>query len=60
MPNMLDIEDRSKLESAICGALKSAIVDHGDITLTNRSSAAKRVYGLLKGMAKEQKAHTNK
>ena len=53
--NNLDIEDRSKLERQIAGALKSAIAAHGPITLVNHSSATKRVYGLLKALAKEQR-----
>lgn len=51
----LEISDRSKLESAICGALAAAIHAHGPITMSNRASAAKRIYGLLKQQAKDQK-----
>lgn len=54
--NLLDIQDRSRLESAICGALKTAIIAHGPITEANASSAAKRVYGLLKQHVQQQRA----
>ena len=53
--NTLSIENRSLIEGAIAGALKSSINAHGPITLANRSSAAKRVYCLLKQLARQQR-----
>lgn len=50
---MLDLEDRSLIERLIAGALKCAIDSHGPITIENRASAAKRIYGMLKVLARE-------
>jgi len=49
------LDDRSKVEKAICGAIQSAIHSHGPITSTNKASAAKRVYGTLKQLRREKK-----
>lgn len=40
---------RSRVEKAISGALKSALDAHGPVTAENRTSAAKRIYGVLRG-----------
>jgi len=47
----LKLSDRSRVEREIAGALKNAINSHGAITLSNRCSAAKRVYYALKNLA---------
>jgi len=54
MKNVLDISDRSSVESRLAGALKNTIYAHGPITKDWVASAAKRMYGQLKGMAREQ------
>ena len=48
----LDFQNRSQIEKEIAGALKSAIGVYGPITLQTRTSAAKRIYLALKGLAK--------
>lgn len=54
----LEIQDRSAIEKAIVGALKSTIAAHGPITEYWTGSAAKRVYGLLKQRAREEHQET--
>ena len=49
---MLNLEDRSLVERTIASALKCTIDSHGPITAENRASAAKRVYGMLKCLAR--------
>lgn len=44
---------RARIEKAIVGALQSTIDAHGPITKENCSSAAKRIYGALKGERKQ-------
>jgi len=56
----LNIENRSKIEKMICGALQSAIDAHGPITKDNKNSAAKRILGQLRSEAKEQNATITK
>jgi len=56
--NYLRIDDRSQIESAINGALQDAINQHGDIDHQTRASAAKRVYGALKQLAKDAEGWT--
>lgn len=51
----LDLEDRAQMERTIAGALKSTIDAHGNITPALLGSAAKRVYGALKQIAKDKK-----
>lgn len=51
-PNILNLEDRSLVERAIASALKYAIDSHGPITTKNRTSAAKRIYSMLKCLTK--------
>ena len=58
--NALNLADRSHVEKAIAQALLSAIHAHGPIAAKNRSSAAKRVYGMLKVIASEQRKVENK
>lgn len=53
--NTIDIEDRSTLESRLAGALKNTIDAHGPITKDWVASAAKRMYGTLKALAREQR-----
>ncbi len=53
--NALYLSDRSRVEKAIAQALLDAIHAHGPITAKNRSSAAKRVYGMLKVVKNEQR-----
>lgn len=53
--NLVDIGNRSQIESAIAGALKATIDAHGPITRENRPSAAKRIYGELKSIARQQR-----
>jgi hypothetical protein len=53
--NALDLEDRSDVESKIVAALRNAIDAHGIITKENASSAAKRVYGQMKNLARQQR-----
>lgn len=53
--NTLNIMDRSLIEKSIAGALKSAINDHGPITIENRASTAKRIYCLMKQLAGQQR-----
>jgi len=55
MTNTLDLAERSLVERAVVGALKSAICAHGPITVGNRASAAKRVYAALKQLARERR-----
>ena len=55
LASKLNIEGRSLIEGSIAGALKAAIDAHGPIILANRSSAAKRVYVMLKQLAKQQR-----
>ena len=43
------LADRPRIEKIIAGALADAIHAHGPIDLDNHASAAKRVYGQLKG-----------
>lgn len=57
--NLLNIENRSNIEKRIVGALKDGITAHGNIDLNNVSSTAKRIYSLLKGIAKEQRRIKN-
>ena len=45
-------DNRSALEKAINGALRSAIDAHGDIKRENISSASKRILGALKEVVK--------
>ncbi len=58
--NALYLANRSRIEKAISQALLDAIHAHGPITAKNRSSAAKRVYGMLKVVASEQRKVENK
>lgn len=44
------LADRSKVERAIGGAIKSAVDSHGPITRANYSGAAKRIYSALKAV----------
>lgn len=44
----VDLEDRSKLERVIGGALRSAIKDHGPLEVGQIPSATKRIIGALK------------
>jgi hypothetical protein len=50
----VDIQDRSDTERRIAGALRNTIHDHGPITKRYIGSAAKRIYGQLLCLAKEQ------
>lgn len=50
----LDMENRSLVERQIAGALKSTIRAHGPIDNFWVGSAAKRIYGQLKAIAREQ------
>ena len=52
---MLNLEDRSLVERTIASALKCAIDSHGSITVENRASAAKRVYSMLKCLARSNR-----
>ena len=58
--NALYLANRSRIEKAISQALLDAIHAHGPITAKNRSSAAKRIYGMLKVVASEQRKVENK
>ena len=51
----LDLQDRSKVEGAIAGAIRDSINTHGPITPQMIGSAAKRVYSTLKQLARDQK-----
>ena len=42
-------EDNGKWLKAISCAVKDAIITHGDVTIENRSSAVKRIFGHIKG-----------
>jgi len=53
--NILSLEDRSLVERTIASALKCSIDSHGPITAENRASAAKRVYGMLRCLAKSNR-----
>ncbi len=57
--NALYLANRSRIEKAISQALLDAIHAHGPITAKNRSSAAKRVYGMLKVVKNEQRKAEN-
>ncbi len=52
---MLNLQDRSLIERMIAAALKCVIDSHGPITIENRASAAKRIYGMLKALARGQR-----
>lgn len=47
------LDDRSKVEKAIVGAICTAVAAHGVITIENAPSAAKRVYAVLKRLRRE-------
>ncbi len=47
------LDKRQIVERAIAGALRDAIHAHGPITKRNHSSAAKRIYGTLKGLRRD-------
>ena len=53
--NMLSLEDRSLVERTIASALKCTIDSHGPITVGNRASAAKRIYSMLKCLARSNR-----
>lgn len=53
--NVVNISDRSTVESRVAGALKNTVDAHGPIDKDWVASAAKRIYGMLKGLAKEQR-----
>jgi len=57
--NSLNIEDRTTVERAIAGALKSTINVHGKIDYSLIGSASKRIYGQLKNLSKTQKKVKN-
>lgn len=50
----IDLNDRGSLEKSLCGALKSSIEAHGDITCMNVHSASKRIIGAIKQWNKQQ------
>jgi len=52
---MLSLEDRSLIERTIASALKCSIDSHGPVTVENRASAAKRVYSMLKHLARSNR-----
>lgn len=54
------LDDRSVVEQAICGALKSAIDAHGPIGRSNVSSAGKRVYSALLQARKRRRGRKRK
>lgn len=50
----VEIQNRSVVEKRIAGALRSAIDQHGPITPLTLGSATKRVFAVLKVLAREQ------
>ena len=55
MGDIIDLQDRPQIERIVVGAIKSAINEHGPITIYNCSSAAKRIVGQLKEYAKQKR-----
>lgn len=55
LEHCVSLSDRNRLLRAIGGAIRASIHDHGPVTKELTPSAAKRVYGALKGEKKLQK-----
>ena len=52
----IDLNDRGSMERKITGALRASIAAHGNITVSNAPSAAKRVIGAIKQHNQQVKA----
>jgi len=51
----LELDNRSTIERRIVGAIRSSVAAHGTLDFDTAPSAAKRVYGELKALAREQR-----